>query len=42
MIAMQMQAFEQLDSEMDDLRHESEGAARVFKNRMMEMNAARG
>lgn len=26
---------------MDDLRHESEGAARIFKNKMMEMNANR-
>ena len=26
---------------MDELRHESESATRVFKNRMIEMNTAR-
>ena len=26
---------------MDDLRHESESASRVFKNRMMEMTVQR-
>jgi hypothetical protein len=36
-----MQAFELLDNEMDELRHESESATKIFKNRMIEMNAAR-
>ena len=27
--------------DLDDLKHESEGAAKVFKNKMIEMNAAR-
>lgn len=35
---MQMQAFEELDGQLDELKHESEGAANVFKNKMLEMN----
>jgi hypothetical protein len=30
-----------LHDDLDDLKHESEGAAKVFKNKMIEMNAAR-
>lgn len=38
---MQLQAFDVLNDDLDDLKEESEGAARVFKNKMIEMNNAR-
>ena len=38
---MQLQAFDALNDDLDDLKEESEGAARVFKNKMIEMNNAR-
>ncbi len=38
---MQLQAFDLLNEDLDDLKEESEGAARVFKNKMIEMNNAR-
>jgi hypothetical protein len=36
-----MLAFEELDENLDDLRSESEDAANVFKNKMIEMAKAR-
>lgn len=36
-----MLAFEELDSQLEDLRNESEDAAKIFKNRMLEMTKAR-
>ncbi len=41
LIAAQMLAFDELDSQLEDLRTESEDAAKVFKNRMLEMTKAR-